>query len=263
MPEPPELSAISHVPLSIVLTAFNDEAGVERTLRGWIGVLNSLKREYEIILVDDGSSDRTVELAKSVASQQSQLQIHQNTTPTGVGAALRTGIAAAKFPLICFSSADRRYSPQNLTRFLDVIDKVHLVAGYRVSKPARIRTRWDRFKWRFIVRIFFGVRLKDVDCAFKLFRREIFARIPIQSNGTFAPTEILAKANFLGKMITEVAVEYRENSDTESTRPGYWNRWRDAQRVFFHPDFGSAILPEGDAIRFGTTPSAEGSTNPP
>src|SRR5262249_3227373 len=100
MPVPPNLPPISDAPISIILTANNDEATVDQSLRGWIGVLTSIKREFEIILVDDASTDRTVELATAVASHHNQVRILPNATPLGIGAIIRVGIAEARHPLL-------------------------------------------------------------------------------------------------------------------------------------------------------------------
>jgi glycosyltransferase involved in cell wall biosynthesis len=309
MPVLPELPAISQAPLSVVLLARDNEATVEQTLRGWLGFLNNLKREFEIILVDDGSTDRTLELAKALAASHSQIRIYPHAAPAGIGAALRTAIAVAQFPLLVYSTADRCYSHENLTRCLKApdktsaggksgfkpsawdrfrqafhfggkpsqedhrqasaqnqrkapIDEADLVSGYRVWKTERKPWRWNETIYRWLVRIFFGVRLKDVDCAFKLFRRETFARIPIQSNGSFVHAEILAKANFLGKVIAEdVPINFRDNGKMARPPANYWNRWRDPWRVFFYPDFGPSMLPGADAISSAPSTPVDESTN--
>ncbi len=128
-------------------------------------------------------------------------------------------------------------------KLLEAIDQVHLVSGYRVRRAPILSLMKRDLVYRWFVRGVFGVRLTDVDCEFKLFRRSIFERIPIQSNGEFVHAEILAKANFLGCLMTEVPVEWREGSGTKSSRPNRRSRWAEALRVFQHPDFGPPILP--------------------
>jgi glycosyltransferase involved in cell wall biosynthesis len=243
MPEPPQLSAISEQPISVVLLSCDNETTVESTLRGWIGALNRLKRDFEIVLVDDASVDRTVELAKGVAGRENAIYIHEQRAPAGPGAALRTGILAARYPLLLYSTADGSYSPQSLTACLEAIDNVHVVSGYRVWKSARPRRRLREVLTRLLGRIVFGVQLRDMDCAFKLFRREIFARIPIQSSGPFVHLEILAKANFLSLIMTELPVDYRPRLALANPRANWTRKRHDGWRVFSHPDFGPTATP--------------------
>jgi glycosyltransferase involved in cell wall biosynthesis len=238
MPDPPALPAISQEPISVILLARNNEETVEQTLRGWTGTLSRLKREYEVIVVDDASADRTVELARAVAASGSVIHIHEHLAASGIGAALRTGISVSRYPLLLYSTLDGRYSHLNLTVCLKAIDKVHIVSGYRVWRTAHPRRRVVEVIRKIVARLLFGVRLRDVDCAFKLFRRVIFSRLPIQSNGPFVHLEILAKANFLGLVMTDIAVDYRERSGGQPPAFDSAGRWRDGWRVFANPDFG-------------------------
>src|SRR5262249_23424805 len=104
---------------------------------------------------------------------------------------------------------------------------------------------WGGLAYRWLVRICFGVRVSDVDCRFRLFRRHIFARVPLQSNGAFAHVEILAKANHLGCLMTEVLVVNQPLPPVAgpAAKALAVQRRREAYQVFFNPDFGPAHLP--------------------
>jgi glycosyltransferase involved in cell wall biosynthesis len=244
MSDPFERSPIAQAPLSIVLPAYNVETCLEKVLRNWTAYVDTLGRDYEILVVDDGSTDRTLEFAGTLAAQYPRFRLLQHPAPRGIGAALRTGLGAAQFPLLVYGPCSTAYQPADLGRLLEVIDKVDLVSGYRVGRPRRERPLWKAYVQRGLLRFLFGLRLKDVDCPFKLFRRSIFARIPIQSDGPFVHAEILAKANFLGCLMTEVPVRYEPNR-VDDGQSGSHTAWRkDASRIFFHPDFGPALLPE-------------------
>lgn len=244
MPEPPILPPMATAPLSLVLPARNEEAHLERTLQSWIAYLDSLQRDYEILMVDDGSTDQTAALAESLAARYPRLRLLRHATPQGFGAALRTGLAAAQYPLFVHSECGDAYDPADLKALLDVIDQVDLAAGGRVWVSGG-RRRFAETTYRWLVRWLFGVRLHDVNCAFKLFRRSLFARMPIQSDGPFVHCEILAKANFLGGLLTEVPVKYRPPSGAEARKWQARPRQTRAEmkRVFYHPDFGPAQLP--------------------
>jgi glycosyltransferase involved in cell wall biosynthesis len=244
MSDPFERSPIAQAPLSVLFPAHNREACLEKVLANWMVYLDSLRREYEVLLVDDGSTDHTAELAAALAAKWSRLQLLRHPSRQGIGAALRTGLGAARFPLLFYAECSTAYQPADLSRLLEAIDKVDMASGQRVWQSGRQRFSWRQYAYRGLLRFVFGLRLRDVDCAFKLFRRSIFARIPIQSDSSFVHAEILAKANFLTCIMTEVPVRYQPSRapDAQVSPVAAWRA--DASRVFFHPDFGPTVLPE-------------------
>ncbi len=239
MPDLFERSPIAQAPLSVVLPAHDVAACLEKVVGDWIAYLGSLGRDHELLVVNDGSTDGTAEAAVALESRYPHFRHLLHPNRQGIGAALRTGLSAARFPLFCYAECSNAYQPADLERLLEGIDKVDAVSGYRIWQSPRPPRFWSRYAYRSLLRCLFGLRLIDVDCPFKLFRRSIFARIPIQSNGPFVHAEILAKANFLGCIMTEVPVRYLPDKLSDAAA------WRvDASRVFFHPDFGPPILPE-------------------
>jgi glycosyltransferase involved in cell wall biosynthesis len=262
MPEPPQLLPIATQPLSVLLLGNSDRPGLETTLGKWFTHLYGLGREVEVLLVDDALTDRTAELANSHPTAR----VLRDPIRRGVGAALRLGLTEARHPLFLQVPCDGRYQPADVQKLLAEIDRVHLVVGHCVGRPVPLPLRLLGGVWRLTLRILFGLpleplpawlgwrgharnllahvvfglRLHDVTCDFRLFRREVFRRIPIQSDGTFVHVEVLAKANFLGQVMSEAAV-----TSVEQWAPASW--WREAWRVFAHPDFGPARLPDEPA----------------
>jgi glycosyltransferase involved in cell wall biosynthesis len=287
MSDLPERPPIASSALSVVLPARDAEKLLPGVVSAWSAVLDGLKRDYEILLVDDGSTDATAARAEALATQDPRLRVLRHDGPRGFGATLRTGITAARFPLLFYTTCDRQYDPADLKKLLDAIDKVDLVSGFRLFRPVPGGLRWAGRLYRWLVwlllgasltplpgwlgwrgharawlaRVMFGVRLADVDCAFRLFRRSIFARIPIQSDGPFAQVEILAKANFLACMMDEVPVSYKPDSPPGSGPlhvPARQTR-REIRRLLSHPDFGPAVLPVEEA----PGPAAGAESKPP
>src|SRR5262245_11168377 len=258
MPEPPQLPPIATQPLSVLLLAQSDRPGLEEALGEWIAYLSGTGRDYEILLLDAALHDRTDELA----GRRWNVRVLRDPLKRGVGAALRLGVAQARHPLLFYAPCDRQYPPKDLTLLLDEIDRTHVVTGHRAGRPVPVVLRVMGLVWRGLVRVLFGLpleplpawlgwrdygvnllarvifglRLHDAQCDFRLFRRSVFRRIPIQSDSSFAHIEVLAKANFLTSVMTEVAVAHRPATSSAS-----W--WKDAWRVFAHPDFGPAVLP--------------------
>jgi hypothetical protein len=245
MPAFPDLPAISNAPLSVILLAQGEIPG-EASARTWLNVLEPLKRDYEIIVTGPFGMSEQPESSQALASPHPTIRTLAHSTSVGIGTVLGTAIAAARFPLLVYADVNSGNVRENLDNCLATIDKVHLVSGRRESITSRRLPRWNGLPSRLCIRMIFGVHLTDPACPFKLFRREIFDRIPIQSKGSFVHIEILAKANFLGKLMTEVAVK-GQRSEVTSRRSQvgsqrYSGKWRDAWLVFRDPDFGPAIL---------------------
>lgn len=259
-----DLPRVATAALTVVLPVRNVADRLPRLLGDWNAYLDRLKRACEIIVVDDGSRDGTADAADALAATNPRLQVLRHPGPRGFGAALRTGIAAARHPLLFYGSADPAYRPADLGRLLGRMNKVHLVSGYRAGRPVPAVLRVIGFIWRWLlwflfglvllplpgwlggtnvayqrlVRWLFGVRVGDIDSTFKLFRRSVFDRIPIQSDGVFVHAEILAKANFAGCVMDEVAIDVPARWDADPAR------FADLRRVFRAPEFGPAALPK-------------------
>jgi glycosyltransferase involved in cell wall biosynthesis len=262
-PASSERPPIAGASLSVVLTACNVASDVQEVLEAWLNYLQGLNRPFEVLLVDDGSVDDTATRAEVLARERPALRVLRLDERRGQGAALETGIRAAQYLLLCYAPCDKQFQPGDLQRLLAVIDQVDIVIGYRVGGPlpawlaawdglGRWLTRiflgdfparrecwlgWAGWRRRWLARWVFGLRVQDPECPFRLFRRHLFRRIPIQCRGSFAHIEILAKANHLGSLMGETPVSWvppqrmpPEPSDL-STRQEFCE-------LFRHPDFG-------------------------
>lgn len=277
MPELPHLPPIASQPLSVVLLTRNRAAQLDAMLAAWVTFLNGLDREYELIVVDDGSTDGGGELAEKLAAGYRRVVVRRHERTQGEGAALRTALAVAQHPLLFYTLGDPYYQPADLGKLLrkrpdprkpDLeIDHVHILtaarSGQRMPWPWRIVGQLWRFflrvmfvhaperhpgwlGWKhhagaLLVRILFGVRYRDVACPFRLLRRDIFARIPLQSDGSFVHVEILAKANYLGLMMGQEVPLEPDHYPPLTTNPSQEERRQmrsDAWRVIRHPEFG-------------------------
>jgi glycosyltransferase involved in cell wall biosynthesis len=240
---PSERPPIATAPISAIFPVFNDDANLAKTLPEWVKALNELNRDYEILLIDEASTDRTPILAGEASEGQVRLIRHE--ARRGLGAALRTGLEAARFPLILISTCDGRFQPTNLQHFLKWIDQVDMVCGFRNRQAGEYRPTWASWVYRWLVRAVFALRLQDPECLYLLARKAIFPRIPIQTAGPFGFTEMLAKANFLGCLMHEARVTYHANAEAESkwTAVSLRDKLAGFRRVFSKPDFGPASLP--------------------
>jgi glycosyltransferase involved in cell wall biosynthesis len=257
MPDPAERSPIAHEPISVVLLARDDESEIEDAAGAWSSYLQNLQRPYELLIVNAGSTDQACQRAEVVLAQEPNARVLSPEPLAGAGAALRTALAAARFPLFFCANVTRSCSPAALDELLKLIDQVDLVSGYRASGERALKLAPADRLYAWYVRLLFGVRLKDVDCPFKLFRREIFARIPIQSDGPFVHAEIVAKANFLGCLMAEAPVNWVP--PVLGSAPPALRKLRRAEswQIFRHPEFGPASV--ASSVAGGASTSASSS----
>jgi glycosyltransferase involved in cell wall biosynthesis len=270
MPEFAELPPIANAALSVVLLADDDAAHLEKVVADWVTYLNGLDREYEILLVDDGSTDDTAKQTAALTERFRRVRVLRHPAREGEGRALRTGLAAARYPLVCYARCDPRFLPADLRKMLTQIDKVHLIGTCRAGRPVPLFWRvcgttlrllgrivlnhaeeplpgwlgWKRHAGRLLARLVFGVRNPDVGCPYRLLRREILPRMPLQSRGPFVHVEILAKATFLGRYLGEdVPLGDRARPFVFQERDEQGGGvFADAWRLFQKPDFGPPRL---------------------
>lgn len=195
--------------LSLVFPVWNEERNVEPLLAAALSLGRRLGRSFEIIVVDDGSRDASAARLANASAAHPEIRVVTHPANRGYGAALRSGLREARGGLVFFSDADLQFDLSELERLLAHAHRVDIVAGYRAPR----RDPWGRrvlaFGWGVLVRALFDLRVRDIDCAFKVFRREVLEAIPIASIGAFVNTEILVRAKSAGFAIREVPVTHQ------------------------------------------------------
>lgn len=198
--------------LSYFFPAHNEEANIEGLVAEALETLPSLAERFEIIAVDDGSRDATGRLADELAARHPDVvrAVHHPVN-LGYGAALRSGFAAARYDLIAFTDGDRQFKVADIGRLTArsaEADAPDVVVGFRIKRAdAPIRTAYAR-AFRLANRIFFGLRVTDVDGACKLFRRAALADIRVESDGAFFSAELVIKLRAAGHSVVEVGVPH-------------------------------------------------------
>ena len=205
-------SANARVPaLSFFFPAHNEAANLEGLVEEALTALPELAEEFEIIAVDDGSRDETPQIADRLAAAHDQVRVVHHQVNRGYGAALRSGFAAARHPLICFQDGDRQFKVADLRRLIERLsaaDQPDVVVGYRLRRAdPLIRLLYAR-AYRLALRIFYGLRVRDPDCACKLFRREALEGIRLESGGAFMTAELLIKLRQRGRRLAETGVPH-------------------------------------------------------
>jgi glycosyltransferase involved in cell wall biosynthesis len=171
-----------------------------------VSVASQICNDYEVILVDDGSSDGTAELADRLSEQYPAVRVVHHTQNQGYGAALQSGFRAATKAYVFYTDGDGQFDIAELPNLLPLIWKYDIVSGYRIDRQDNSLRKINAFCWTKLVGFLFDLKLKDIDCAFKLYKKEIFDAIEMHSTGALIDTEILARATRKGYSITQVGV---------------------------------------------------------
>jgi len=195
--------------LSVVIPAYNEEPNVAQAVRKVARVLQELEFDSEIIVVNDGSRDRTGAIVRELAATVPNLRLVEHFPNRGYGGALKAGFAASTKDLIAFTPADNQFDFGEIRLLLErLAPDVVLVSGRRVDRKDSVIRRFNGFGWNTVVRILFGYLIKDIDCGFKVFRRDVLSHIHIESNGAMIDTEMLAELQARGYKLAEVPVTH-------------------------------------------------------
>jgi glycosyltransferase involved in cell wall biosynthesis len=194
--------------LSIVLPAYNEEENVASAVEEVSSVAQRLGMDYEIILVNDGSADHTGEIARELEQRIPNFRLVEHYPNRGYGGSLKAGFAAATKDLIAFTHPDRQFVFGEITQLLAKVDQADIVSGYRADRQDSLIRKFNAFGWNTLVRLLFGYLCRDIDCGFKLFRREVLERVTLVSDGAMVDTEFLAGAKARGYRIAEAEVTH-------------------------------------------------------
>jgi glycosyltransferase involved in cell wall biosynthesis len=197
--------------LSFFFPAHNEAENIAAMVAEALGALPALADEFEIIAVDDGSKDGTGAIADRLATEHAEFRVVHHPVNRGYGGALRSGFAASRMPLVAFTDGDRQFRIADLGRLTERMaeaDTPDVVVGYRLERAdPTIRKLYARF-YRFALRVWFGLKVKDPDCALKLFRREALEGIRLESQGGFLSGELLIKLLQRKRTIVEVGIPH-------------------------------------------------------
>jgi glycosyltransferase involved in cell wall biosynthesis len=196
--------------LSVVLPAFNEEANIERVVHACTDYLDGVQIDYELLVVNDGSSDRTAEILEKLSATLPRLKPLQHPQNRGYGAALRTGFDAAGKRFVFYMDGDGQFDIRNLDAVLPLAtDEEHIVTGFRIDRSDPFIRRLNaKLFGGFLVRVLLGVRVKDLNCAFKLIPKKVLDSISLESTGALVNAELYGRAIRRGFGIKEVGVRH-------------------------------------------------------
>ncbi|OGY19202.1 MAG: hypothetical protein A2784_02575 [Candidatus Chisholmbacteria bacterium RIFCSPHIGHO2_01_FULL_48_12] len=192
--------------LSVFFPAYNEEANIKSTVFAALKVLPKIADAYEILVINDGSSDNTRTVVEQLGPM---VKLINHAYNRGYGAALKTGMATAKYPWICFTDADGQFRFEEIHQFLPHIHQADLIVGFRKQRTDNPLRRFLASCLRIWDAVLFGLNLKDVDCGFKLFKKQVVDSIgPLVTESAMTETEFMIKAKRAGFNIVEVGVNH-------------------------------------------------------
>lgn len=209
--------------LSVFFPCYNEEKNIQKTVSKAISILKKIAREWEIILVNDGSKDNTEKVLGEIKKQYSNddIKIITHHPNRGYGAALKSGLYNAKYQWIAFTDSDGQFDFSEITKFIkkQQITQADLVIGYYLSRKVSKTTIITSKIWEFIVFILFGLKVKDIDCGFKLINKKVIDTIPKleAERGAFISSEFLIKAKKSGFKIVELGVHHYPRTEGQAT----------------------------------------------
>jgi len=203
--------------LSIFFPCYNEEANVETTTLAALRTGCRICDDLEVIIVNDGSRDRTGEIAERLAAEHRQVRAVHNNPNQGYGGALQRGFRAATKEWVFYTDGDGQFDFEEIDSLLPLLKRHDIVSGYRLDRRDSLVRKINAFAWTSLVNVVFRLRLRDIDCAFKLYPRRLFDEIEMKSKGALIDAEILARAKRLGYSIAQVGVHHYPRTAGDQT----------------------------------------------
>ncbi|MEM7203874.1 MAG: glycosyltransferase family 2 protein [Planctomycetota bacterium] len=221
--------------ISVVFPALNEEDNIRKAAGDAAAFLDAAYETWEVLVVDDGSTDDTAAHVRTMTEVEPRIKLVSHPTNQGYGRAIASGFAAASSELVFFTDADNQFDIRELRDFMPLIEDHDAVFGFRVYRYDSVMRCILSWGYNRLVRVLFRVKVRDVDCAFKLFRREVVDKMTIESDDFFIDTELVARTAKLGCRSVEKGVRhYPRTAGTTTVRPGHIPRtlWTVARMWF-------------------------------
>jgi glycosyltransferase involved in cell wall biosynthesis len=198
--------------LSVFLPAYNEETNIGPVALKILSILPEIAEDFELIIIDDGSKDKTERLAEGLSKKDSRVRCICHGENRGYGAALRSGLYESKFEWISFTDADGQFDFSEIKLFIEKQRQTNadLIIGYYLKRAVPFYRKINSLLWKILIFLLFGLRVRDIDCGFKLISKKVIESIPTleSERGAFISTELLIKAKKRGFKIVEVGVHH-------------------------------------------------------
>lgn len=207
----------SHRTFTAFFPCYNEEANVERVTLAAVKAFSRICDDYEVIIVNDGSKDRTGEIADRLAKENSHVRAVHNKPNRGYGGALQRGFREATKDFIFYTDGDGQFDFEEIEKLLPMLDQYDIVSAYRINRQDSWVRKLNAFCWGLLVDALFRLRIRDVDCAFKIYPKHFIEEIEMKSTGALIDTEMLARARRLGYTIGQIGVTHYPRTAGQQT----------------------------------------------
>ncbi len=195
--------------LSVFFPAFNEEKNIKSTVEDAVAVLKTLPLEWEILVINDGSKDKTAFEVEELMKKYPTVRLINHQGNKGYGGALKTGFTQAKYPWVVFADSDGQFKFDDVKKMLEKTDEADVILGYRLNRADPFQRRIFTWGWKMLAMIILGLNVRDYSCGFKMIKKNVFEAImPINSEEKVTQIEMLIKAKRKGYKFAEVGVHH-------------------------------------------------------
>lgn len=199
---------MNKISISVFAPCYNEEKNVEKLLTSIMDFLPIISSDYEIIIVDDGSTDATAEIAQKFSEQNPRIKVISHETNKGYGAALRTGFESCEKDYIFFTDGDNQFDITEISKLLPFVKDYDIVTGFRTKRQDNFIRKINEFSFNRLIRILFGLKVRDLNCAFKIYKKDVIRSFKLHSKLAFINAELLIRAKKKGFSIKETGVTH-------------------------------------------------------
>lgn len=203
--------------LSLFFPCYNEAANVGGMIEQAVAVGENYGIDYEVLVVDDGSTDDSAKIVRSWSAKNPRVRLISHEQNKGYGAALRTGLAGATKDLVFLTDGDNQFRLSEIEKLFSIIDSCDVATGYRIHRQDLPHRRLNGFLWTQLNKVLFGIPVRDVDCAFKLFRKHCLKDLTLKSNHLLIHAEIIARLKKRGCRIREIGVTHYPRTAGKAT----------------------------------------------
>jgi glycosyltransferase involved in cell wall biosynthesis len=195
--------------LSVFFPAYNEEVNIEKTVRQAKKILLQVANKWEILIINDGSTDKTGQVAAKLRREDKRIDVINHPINQGYGAALKSGFSNARYPWVAFTDSDGQFNFSEIKKFLPLMKNSDLILGYRLNRADSFLRKIYTFVWGKIPVVLWGLRVRDYSCGFKLIKKKVFDAVqPLVGEEKVTQIEMLVKAKRKGFKFAEIGVRH-------------------------------------------------------